>query len=315
MRALDIVAPVLMAAWGVGRLLGPQLMVAGGGHPTHEWFGMYYAGQVGKRLPVPILQAIDSFIIFGILLLIERYYRDRPVGFVLAATMALWGLTRFYEERLWLGEIGHLGSVLVQVAGLALFAAGLVVMVVLYRRHRRGTSPPTAGPTADADAGDADEVAHAAPPATASSPPRRPDRSPAAASDDAVGRPRGRPGPGGPANACAISSHCTASGALRPSTPCPTTWRRWVTTRQKSSAGPSTSVGARPTVAVPLPLLPRRPRQLARAPRRRGLEAADDVRERSGPHPEMGDVAQAGRGHPGRRPGHRRRPGRGPRSP
>jgi len=39
---------------------------------------MYYAGQVGKRLPVPILQAIDSFLIFGALLLIERYYRDRP---------------------------------------------------------------------------------------------------------------------------------------------------------------------------------------------------------------------------------------------
>lgn len=144
LRALDIVSPVLMAAWGVGRLLGPQLMVAGGGHPTHEWFGMYYAGQVGKRLPVPILQAIDSFIIFGILLLIERYYRDRPVGFVLAATMALWGLTRFYEERLWLGEIGHLGSVLVQYAGLGLFAAGLVVMLVLYRHHRSGTSPPSA---------------------------------------------------------------------------------------------------------------------------------------------------------------------------
>jgi phosphatidylglycerol:prolipoprotein diacylglycerol transferase len=146
-RALDIVSPVLMAAWGVGRLLGPQLMVAGGGHPTHEWFGMYYAGQVGKRLPVPILQAIDSFIIFGLLLLIERYYRDRPVGFILAATMALWGLTRFYEERLWLGEIGHLGSVLVQIAGLALFAAGLVVMLVLYRRHRPGTAPPDAPET------------------------------------------------------------------------------------------------------------------------------------------------------------------------
>jgi len=142
MRALDIVAPVLMAAWGVGRLLGPQLMVAGGGHPTHEWFGMYYAGQVGKRLPVPILQAIDSFIIFGILLLIERYYRNRPVGFVLAATMALWGLTRFYEERLWLGEIGHLGSVLVQAAGLALFAAGVVVMLVLHHRSRRDPAPP-----------------------------------------------------------------------------------------------------------------------------------------------------------------------------
>jgi phosphatidylglycerol---prolipoprotein diacylglyceryl transferase len=152
-RALDLVAPVLMAAWGVGRLLGPQLMVAGGGHPTHEWFGMYYAGQAGKRLPVPILQAIDSFIIFGILLLIERYYRDRPVGFVLAATMALWGLTRFYEERLWLGEIGHLGSVLVQAAGLALFAAGVVVMVVLHRRGRRPRAGPREGGTAP-DAGD-----------------------------------------------------------------------------------------------------------------------------------------------------------------
>ena len=102
----------------------------------------------------PILQAIDSFIIFGVLLLIERYYRDRPVGFVLAATMALWGLTRFYEERLWLGEIGHLGSVLVQVAGLALFAAGLVVMVLLYRRHRAGASPPGAA----TDAAPPDEV-------------------------------------------------------------------------------------------------------------------------------------------------------------
>jgi phosphatidylglycerol:prolipoprotein diacylglycerol transferase len=150
-RALDIVAPVLMAAWGVGRLLGPQLMVAGGGHPTHEWFGMYYAGQVGKRLPVPILQAIDSFIIFGVLLLIERYYKDRPVGFVLAATMALWGLTRFYEERLWLGEIGHLGSVLVQVAGLVLFVAGLAVMVVLHRRHPRGVPPADPGEVTAAD--------------------------------------------------------------------------------------------------------------------------------------------------------------------
>ena len=54
-RALDLVAPVLMACWAMGRLLGPQLMVAGGGHPTHQWFGMYYAGQAGQRLPVPDL--------------------------------------------------------------------------------------------------------------------------------------------------------------------------------------------------------------------------------------------------------------------
>ena len=142
LKGLDLLAPVLMAAWGVGRLLGPQLMVNGGGHPTHAWFGMYYAGDHPnlKVVPVPIFQAIDSFIIFGILLLIERYYRDRPVGFILAATMTLWGLARFLEERLWLGEIGHLGSVLVQAAGLALFVAGLVVLTVLWRRQRRAST-------------------------------------------------------------------------------------------------------------------------------------------------------------------------------
>ncbi|MGA2521915.1 MAG: hypothetical protein ABSG81_13995, partial [Acidimicrobiales bacterium] len=75
--------------------------------------------------------------IWGVLIYIERRYKRRPVGFVLAATMALWGLTRFYEERLWLGEIGKLGSNLVQAAGLALFVAGIVIMVVLYRRQRR----------------------------------------------------------------------------------------------------------------------------------------------------------------------------------
>ncbi|HTZ08779.1 MAG TPA: prolipoprotein diacylglyceryl transferase family protein [Acidimicrobiales bacterium] len=157
-EALDIVAPVLMAAWGVGRLLGPQLMVAGGGHPTHAWFGMAYAGQSGKRLPVPIFQAFDSFVIYGALLWIERHYVRRPVGFVLAAAMALWGLTRFYEERLWLGEIGKLGSDLVQVAGLALFAAGVGVMVALHRRQVR-TARTGPGPGSPGEAGRAPEPA------------------------------------------------------------------------------------------------------------------------------------------------------------
>jgi prolipoprotein diacylglyceryltransferase len=165
-RALDIVAPVLMAAWGVGRLLGPQLMVNGGGHRTNAWFGMYYAGDHPnvKVVPVPILQAIDSFIIFGILILIERHYRNRPVGFILAATMALWGLARFFEERLWLGEIGHLGSVLVQIAGLALFVSGLAVMAVLSRRHRRGLTPTGAESESEAESASEAEPESASPP-------------------------------------------------------------------------------------------------------------------------------------------------------
>jgi hypothetical protein len=119
-------------------------MVNGGGHPTHAWFGMYYAGDHPnlKVVPVPVFQAIDCFIIWGLLVLIERRYRTRPTGFVLAAAMGLWGLARFFEERFWLGEIGHLGSVLVQAAGLALFGAGVVVMAALWVRHRGGRSSP-----------------------------------------------------------------------------------------------------------------------------------------------------------------------------
>ena len=146
---LDVVAPVLMAAWGIGRLLGPQLMVAGGGAPTTAWYGMYYAGETGRRVPVPIIQSIDSFAIFAVLLLIERYVRRPPTGFIVAATMALWGLARFFEERFFLGgqaqvhstqsESG-IGPVLVQGAGLALFAAGCVVMLLLWRRGARRDS-------------------------------------------------------------------------------------------------------------------------------------------------------------------------------
>jgi len=141
LRGLDLVAPVLMAAWGVGRLLGPQLMVAGGGHPTNAWFGMYYAGQVGKRVPVPIFQAIDCFIIWGLLLLIERYYVKRPTGFILASAFSLWGLARFFEEYLWLSQSRNLGSTLVQAAGLALFAVGAVAAFILWYRERRSASP------------------------------------------------------------------------------------------------------------------------------------------------------------------------------
>ncbi|HLX88277.1 MAG TPA: prolipoprotein diacylglyceryl transferase family protein, partial [Acidimicrobiales bacterium] len=160
---LDIVAPVLMAAWGIGRLLGPQLMVAGGGAPTTAWYGMYYAGETGRRVPVPIIQAIDSFVIFGVLLLIERHIRRRPTGFVVAATMALWGLARFFEEHFWLGGQAQVhstqsesgvGPVLVQGAGLALFAAGIAVM--LWLRHRPDPAASEEDDEADRAEGAAD---------------------------------------------------------------------------------------------------------------------------------------------------------------
>jgi phosphatidylglycerol:prolipoprotein diacylglycerol transferase len=149
LRALDIVGPVLMAAWGVGRLLGPQLMVSGGGRPTTAWWGMYYAGEAGKRVPVPLIQAFDSFVIFGILIAIEHYVRKRPVGFIVAATAALWGLARFFEENVFLRQNDHQGASLVQGAGLLLFVVGAVAMVVLWRRQR--SDPPSEANATDGD--------------------------------------------------------------------------------------------------------------------------------------------------------------------
>src|ERR1700723_3247501 len=132
-RALDIVAPVLMAAWAMGRLLGPQLMVAGGGHPTHQWFGMYYAGQVGRRIPVPLIQATEDFCVYLVLIAIERHLNrwpdgsarsGYPTGTVLGTAMILWGIERSLDEHLWLGEDGRLGSALVQIAGVLLVIGG-----------------------------------------------------------------------------------------------------------------------------------------------------------------------------------------------
>ena len=137
-RGLDLVAPVLMACWAIGRLLGPQLMVAGGGHPTHQWFGMYYADQVGRRLPVPVFQAIEDLCVFLVLIAIERRL-DRwpdgsrrvgyPPGIVLGTGMVLWGIERSLDEHLWLGEDGRVGSDLVQVAGVLLVVGGAGILL------------------------------------------------------------------------------------------------------------------------------------------------------------------------------------------
>ncbi len=133
----DIVAPVLVAAWAMGRLLGPQLMYAGGGKPTSAWLGMYYAGEVGRRLPVPIFQALECTAIYLVGLAVERRVRRAggPVGLVTSTIVALWGLSRFFDEYLWLGHDN--GTDAVEITGLALFVIGGGVAALLLRRHRR----------------------------------------------------------------------------------------------------------------------------------------------------------------------------------
>ena len=133
-KALDLAAPMLMAAWGIGRLLGPQLMVAGGGRRTTAWYGMEYAGSVGRRVPVPIFQSIESFAVFGALLLIERSWPDHPDGVLISLAGALWGMARFFDQFLWLGSPGHVDGV--EVTGLVMSAIGWASTAILVVRQR-----------------------------------------------------------------------------------------------------------------------------------------------------------------------------------
>lgn len=141
----DAVVPALVAGWALGRVLGPQFMVNGGGHVTTSWFGMHYSGQIGKRVPVPLIQGGEDAALWLILLRLDAAWRSRPVGAISAVAMIVWGLVRAYDERWLLGEQSHSGSVGVQLAGLALTVAGVVVLWRAQRRRAREKVPGEAG--------------------------------------------------------------------------------------------------------------------------------------------------------------------------
>ena len=129
----DALIPALVLGWAIGRVLGPQFMVDGGGHLTHQWFGIAYHGQVGKRVPVPLIQGAEDGLLWATLLFIERRLTPRT-GLVTGLAMVVWGLVRAYDEHWLLGEQSHSGSLGVQLAALALSAGGLAVLVSVARR-------------------------------------------------------------------------------------------------------------------------------------------------------------------------------------
>ena len=130
----DILIPAIVAGWALGRALGPQFMYAGGGHETHQWFGLTYAGQTGRRVPVPLIQAAEDGLLWLLLLRIERL-RAVP-GTVTGMAMAIWGTVRFLDEYFLLGEQGHSGSLAVQGASLALAVGGLLLLSRVVRQRR-----------------------------------------------------------------------------------------------------------------------------------------------------------------------------------
>ena len=143
----DALVPALVAGWALGRVLGPQFMVAGGGHLTHQWFGLHYAGQVGKRVPVPLIQgAEDALLVGAARARASAGASPRASGASPGAAMLIWGLVRTLDERLLLGQQSHSGSLGVQGAGLALALGGAAVLVVVALRGRRAGRGVGGGP-------------------------------------------------------------------------------------------------------------------------------------------------------------------------
>ena len=146
-RFTDALVPALIAGWALGRVLGPQFMVNGGGHLTHQWFGIHYAGQVGKRVPVPLIQGAEDGLLWLALLAIEHLRVNRRVGVLTGVALIVWGVVRSLDERLLLGQESHSGSLGVQIAGLVLALSG-VVLLVRQIRVGRSTPDPSVDPRA-----------------------------------------------------------------------------------------------------------------------------------------------------------------------
>lgn len=133
----DALVPALIAGWALGRVLGPQFMFQGGGHLTHQWFGIHYAGQVGKRVPVPLIQGAEDGLLWLALVGLERRGRVHRAGVITGVAMVIWGVVRALDEHFLLGQHSKSGSLGVQLAGLVLSVAGVVIVVRARAQERR----------------------------------------------------------------------------------------------------------------------------------------------------------------------------------
>lgn len=151
LTALDIITPVLMAAWSMGRLLGPQLMYAGGGRVTHAWYGLQYAGQTGYRIPVPLFQSVEDFLIFLVLIWVERRFstKNLPAGWLLLTGLSLWSVERFFDEFLWLA-VPRLWDA-VEVFSILLFVVSVASLFILLRRSRVALAEAETAPNPTTD--------------------------------------------------------------------------------------------------------------------------------------------------------------------
>jgi hypothetical protein len=118
---------------------------------------MAYAGQPGKRVPVPIIQAAEDAVVYVIALWVERRIARRggPVGVVVTTAVTLYGAFRFNDEYVLLPHNTG-GDVAVIVASVAFVAVGAgLAGFLLWRDKGRAhdeVTDPWHSPSAPADA-------------------------------------------------------------------------------------------------------------------------------------------------------------------
>lgn len=132
----DALVVAIIAGWALGRVLGPQFMVGGGGHVTSQWWGMTYHGQVGRRVPVPLIQGCEDGALWCALLALEARWHRRYAGQLTAVGMMVWGLVRSLDEHWLLGGGSNAGSLGVEVAGLGLALGGVALWIYVLRTAR-----------------------------------------------------------------------------------------------------------------------------------------------------------------------------------
>ena len=89
LRLGDATVPALVATWAVGRLLACQFEVGGRGPPTTARYGLSYAGEVGRRVPVPLLQSAEDWVVYFVEGQVNRIGRQSQ------------GHRRYRETRRW----------------------------------------------------------------------------------------------------------------------------------------------------------------------------------------------------------------------
>jgi hypothetical protein len=167
-------------------------MYQGGGNLTHAWYGMAYAGQPGKRVPVPIIQALEDSVVYLIALWVERKiaHRGGPIGIVATTAVTLYGAARFNDEYVLLPHNTG-GDIAVLIASVAFVGVGAALAGWLAWRDRGlahdALGDPWRASAAPGSTGTPDANDYPTPGVAATSPPAPGDGATAPQANDRTG--------------------------------------------------------------------------------------------------------------------------------